>query len=52
MKTLYLSEPCPFKAHCKLHRLSFTWLDAMVDASEKFVLASESNLSLATRLAS
>ena len=39
-----------FKAYCKLHRLAFTWPDATMD--EKFILASESNLSLATGLAS
>ena len=41
-------------SYCKLHRLAFTWLDVIIKclASEKIVLASESNLSLATGLAS
>ena len=33
-KTLYLPVRCSFKAYCKLHRLAFTWLDAMLDIRE------------------
>ena len=56
----FVHGSCSFKAYCKLHRLAFVldvvdlmwWMILEYQASEKFVLASESNLPLATGLAS